>query len=106
MYGCFSFLALSRTHPVRRLVRGPFGPGTCGPPWALWAEPLWAPWALVGRSLVGPLGPCGLEKLPCIYIYSVTIYIYIYICISYKCTYIYQESGAQGRAALAASQKL
>ena len=21
--------------------------------------PLWAPWALVGRALVGPMGPCG-----------------------------------------------
>ena len=33
--------------------------GPCWPPGRLWAEPLWAPWALVGRALVGPLGACG-----------------------------------------------
>ena len=74
-------LALSRTHPVRKIVHGPLcdqplwaplvpcGLGPCGPSWALvgqalvgptgpfWAGPCWPPWALVGRTLVGPPGP-------------------------------------------------
>ena len=33
---------------------GPYGPGPYGPPWPLWAGPLWAPWALMGP---GPNGP-------------------------------------------------
>ena len=58
---------------------GPCGPGSCEAPWALvgralvgfpgplWAGLLWAPWALMGRALVG---------LPRVYIH---IYIYIYV---------------------------
>ena len=37
------------------LSAGPLGP--YGPPGRLWAGPLWASWALMGRALMGSPGP-------------------------------------------------
>ena len=91
--------------PPRPLWAGPLwaplglcGPCPCG---RMCARPWWAPWALVGRALVGPpwalmgwaiIGHSGRPIYKHMHIHMhmhVYVYIvYIYICM-YTCVYIY-----------------